>query len=172
MKKFDAYLTKAIAASSGLCFILVIGLVVANVFCRFFLGTSLVWSEETAYLFLNWAVFLGVCLLYRKNGLVAIDVLVNSLPIVAKKIANLIAYAMLTVINAGLVKWSYDLSMEALTGGRSSTMLKIPYFYYYIAVTVASVILTGYSIMFIFKVLKNESIDEDMDEEKDLVDPA
>lgn len=159
MKKLDTIVSKFTAFVGGVTFVAMILIIVANVFARLLFMKSFAWAEEIAYLLLNWAVFMGVCYLYKTNGLVAIDVLVNALPAAVKRIIMLIVYVMMTLLNIGMIFWSFDLAM-ATWSGRTTAILKIPFFWYYIAVTVAAVILTGYSIVFVYKILKNEEIEE------------
>lgn len=159
MKKLDAMISKATAFIGGTTFVVMLLVIVMNVFARLLFMKSFAWAEEIAYLMLNWAVFMGACHLYRTNGLVAIDVLVNALPATIKRIVMLLVYVIMGVLNAGLIFWSFELAMETWQG-RMTPILKIPFFWYYIAVTVAAVILTAYSIMFIIRVIKNEKIEE------------
>lgn len=159
MKKLDAAVSKFTAFVGGVTFVVMIPVIVANVFARLIFMKSFAWAEEIAYLLLNWSVFIGVCYLYKTNGLVAIDVLVNALPASAKRIVMLLVYVLMGILNVGLIIWSFDLAM-ATWSGRMTPILKIPFFWYYIAVTIAGVILTAYSIMFIYKILKHEEIEE------------
>lgn len=159
MKKIDAIVSKVTALIGGVTFVGMILIIVMNVFARFIFMKSFAWAEEIAYLLLNWSVFMGVCHLYKTNALVAIDILVNALPHAAKRVVNLIIFVMMFVLNIGLVIWSWTLAMATFTG-RVTPILKIPYFWYYIAVTIAAVVLAAYSIGFIVKVLKNEEIEE------------
>lgn len=78
MKKLDQMLLKVTSAVGGVSFVIMVLVIVLNVFARLIFMKSFAWAEEIAYLFLNWSVFMGVCILYRHNGLVAIDVLVNA----------------------------------------------------------------------------------------------
>lgn len=159
MKKLDTIAAKFAALVGGVTFVIMILVIVMNVFARFVFMKSFAWAEEIAYLMLNWAVFMGVCLLYRSNGLVAIDVLVNAFPPVIKRTVTLLTYVLMCVLNVGLFFWSLDLGMATWTG-RTTAILKIPFFWYYLAVAVAAVILFGYSIMFICKIIKGEEIEE------------
>lgn len=159
MKKLDAIVSKFTAFVGGVTFVAMILVIVMNVFARLIFMKSFAWAEEIAYLMLNWSVFMGVCYLFKHNGLVAIDVLVSALPKSAQKIVHLIIYVLMFVLNIGLIIWSWQLAMSTFTG-RLTPILKIPYFWYYIAVTIAAVVLTAYSLGFIVKILKNEEIEE------------
>lgn len=158
-KKLDACASKFTAVVGGATFVLMILVIVANVFARLIFMKSFAWAEEIAYLMLNWAVFMGVCCLYKLNGLVAIDVLVNVLPAAPKKVVALLSYSMMLVLNIGLIIWSWELALSTFTG-RVTPILKIPFFWYYLAVTIAGIILAGYSVMFLRKVIRNEPIEE------------
>lgn len=159
MKKLDTIVSKFTAFVGGVTFVAMILVIVGNVFARLIFMKSFAWAEEIAYLLLNWAVFMGVCHLYKTNGLVAIDVLVNVLPASVKRIVMLVVYGLMGILNVGLIVWSFDLAM-ATWNGRMTPILKIPFFWYYIVVTIAGVILTVYSVVFIYKIIKNEDIEE------------
>ena len=159
MKKLDTAVSKFTAFVGGATFVAMILIIVANVFARLIFMKSFAWAEEIAYLLLNWSVFMGVCHLYKTNALVAIDVLFMVLPKAGKRIVNLVIFALMFVLNIGLIFWSWDLAMATFSG-RITPILKIPYFWYYIVVTIAAVILAVYSVGFIVKILKGEEIEE------------
>lgn len=160
LKKLDDFAMKFSAVVGGLTFVAMILIIVFNVFARLIFLKSFAWAEEIAYLCLNWAVFMGVCLLFRDNALVAIDVLVNALPRKIQHIISILMQALVLALNCGLIVWSLQLGISTLQGGRTTAILKIPFFWYYIAVTVAAVILTGYSIRNLVILLKGGELQE------------
>lgn len=80
MKKAGDALYKVECFISGAAFVVMVGVIAFNVFCRFITRSSYAWAEEIAYLGFNWAVFFGICVVYRNQGLISIDVLVDRLP--------------------------------------------------------------------------------------------
>ncbi|MBP1930143.1 TRAP transporter small permease [Ammoniphilus resinae] len=57
----------------------------AQVFCRYVLGDSLLWSEELSRYIMVWGVFIGSALAVRYHSLISLEVLPQRLP---KNVAN------------------------------------------------------------------------------------
>ena len=75
--KFEETLNKGAIAISSIAFVIMIVVIIANVITRYLFHSSLNWAEEIAYLCFNWAVFFGVAIVYRYQGLTAIDLVVE-----------------------------------------------------------------------------------------------
>ena len=80
MKKAGDTLYTVECTVAGAGFIVMVVVNIFNVLMRFITSSSFAWAEEISYLGFNWAVFFGICVVYRNQGLIAIDVLVNRLP--------------------------------------------------------------------------------------------
>ena len=85
----------------------------AQVFFRYVLNDSLLWSEELAVWGLIWIVFLGSVHLMRGNLHVSIPGLVDILPPTARRITRLAA----TLISACFLGLFFVVSLEATVGG-------------------------------------------------------
>ena len=144
---------------SSTAFVIMVGVVIINVFSRFFLGRSFSFTEEVAFIGFTYSVFLGVCILYRKHSLIAIDMLVERLPEKLKQIARVLNFALLTVANIYLVYLSTVLTISAWV--RPTAALRIPYSFVDFAATLAFSIMSIYSIIFLIKALKG---DKDFDQ--------
>lgn len=71
----------------------IVCIVTTQVFCRFALNASLVWSEEVSGWCMVWVVFIGAILLMRRDGLVSIPIFVLLLPPAARAPAVLASRA-------------------------------------------------------------------------------
>jgi len=60
---------------SGILFVAIVALTILQVFCRFVLGSPLIWSEEVVRLFLVWLTFLGAAVLCWDGKHLNVDVL-------------------------------------------------------------------------------------------------
>ena len=67
MKKAGDVLYKAECIIAGAAFIVMVGVIIFNVLARFITKSSFAWAEEISYLGFNWAVFFGICVVYRGN---------------------------------------------------------------------------------------------------------
>ena len=77
----------------------------AQVVCRYFLGDSLVWSEEVARYALVWSSMIGASVAYRQGGHVAITNLVERLPPMLRTIVARIVHLLILAFGC-LVAWT------------------------------------------------------------------
>lgn len=82
------------------------GVVAVNVFCRFVLGFSLSWGDETAQMLLVWFTFMGAALGMRDKSHYAFDFLIESLPKSAKKPVNAFSQLICIAMTVAILYWS------------------------------------------------------------------
>ena len=143
MKKAGDVLYKAECIIAGAAFIVMVGVIIFNVLARFITKSSFAWAEEISYLGFNWAVFFGICVVYRNQGLITIDVLVDRLPKKVQHAVQAITFAIVGVTNIALVIWGTQLALAGFA--RTTASLRIPYFWMYIEIPIACFILMLYS---------------------------
>lgn len=143
MKKAGDTLYAVECTVAGAGFIVMVVVNIFNVLMRFITSSSFAWAEEISYLGFNWAVFFGICVVYRNQGLIAIDVLVNRLPEKAQSVVQTITFAVVGLTNIFLVIWGFQLAMNGWV--RTTAALLIPYFWMYIEIPIACFILMIYS---------------------------
>jgi TRAP-type C4-dicarboxylate transport system permease small subunit len=156
-KKIETLVSGAALAVSCTAFTCMVLSISLNVVCRYFLSVSFDWAEEISYLFFNWAVFLGVTVVYKHQGLIAIDVVVSRLPERLKKAAMVFNFFLIFVITVSLVIWGYRFSINGWI--RKTTAIGIRYFFYDMAIPVSSIILAGYSLKFLILTIKGKKIE-------------
>lgn len=164
MNRTETVLNRIAMAISGVAFVAMVFFTSLNVICRYFFHYSINWAEEITYLAFNWAVFFGTAVVYRYQGLTAIDVLVNRLPPKGKKVVLLFDYSLLFAINISLMVWGWTFAMNAWI--RKSPILGVPYFFFDVSIPLAAVIMAWYSLKFLIKTIKNEEIEEAALEER------
>lgn len=157
IKKIEDALDKGAAIIASIAFVTMVILISANVILRYSLHESINWAEEVAYLCFNWTVFMGVAIVYRNQGLTAIDLVVDRLHGMAKRIVLLLGYLLVSAINVGLIIWGTKFSIVAWQ--RKSNILQIPYFFYDIAIPLAGVLLLIYSLTFFIKTIRGEELE-------------
>lgn len=98
----------------------IVGIVSAQVFCRFVLNASLVWSEEVSAWCMVWVVFLGAVSLMRRDGPVSIPIFVMLLPptaraaaVLVSRAAGLAACVFLAWYGAGVIAGGFNMMSQA-----------------------------------------------------------
>lgn len=124
-------------------------LVILNVILRYFLKSGIYWSEEVATGCFVWSVFIGAAAGYKRNQHIGVDFLVDKLSDKYKGIVITIVNIILTIVNAYL---SY-LSVIYLSNSyvKPTPVLGISSVYISSALSVSFILMTIYSIIFLYK---------------------
>ncbi|MBF7097305.1 TRAP transporter small permease [Alkalibacter mobilis] len=138
---------------ASIAFVFMILFVSLNVFTRYIIGYSMSFSEEVAYLSFTYVVFFGICMLFKYQALVAIDVLVERFPEKVQKFVEVFIYAFLTVVNAILIYYSVILTVQAW--GRPTASLRIPYSFVDAPAVYAFTVMFVYSVRFLIEAIRN-----------------
>lgn len=96
-------------ALDGLLFLALAGMtgvVALNVFCRFVLGFSLSWADETAMILMVWLTFLGAAVAMRDRMHYAFDYLVRSLPPTPRRTVRRGGQLLVLALTLLLLFWS------------------------------------------------------------------
>ncbi len=157
LDKIENALNKGAIFVTAAAFVVIVALISLNVISRYLFMKSFNWAEEVAYLCFNWVVFLGVTIVYRYQGLTAIDLVVNRLHGRAKKAVLVFGYLLVVLTNLGLIVWGTKFSIQAWA--RKSPSLMIPYFFYDISIPVSGVLLFVYSLRFMIKAIRGEDVE-------------
>jgi TRAP-type C4-dicarboxylate transport system permease small subunit len=128
----------------GLFFVIMLGVVVANVFLRYLFETSVLFTEELAYIGFTWSTFAAVAWLYRTKGMISVDVFFMMFPERFQR--GLSVLVDLVLIAANL--WFCWLSWVLAAGGfvRKTPVLEIPYFWVNLAPLLAFGLMALYSV--------------------------
>lgn len=115
IEKVYRFFMKIIEVIVGILLTLMVAIVFSNVIGRYFLHSSVAWSEEVSRFMMIWLVFLGAVLAYIKNEHLALDLLVTSVP---KKVGNYIlvlANILVLLAVSVLIKGGYSLAKENIS---------------------------------------------------------
>ena len=137
-------------------FVVMLLMVVVNVIARYFFGHSFNFTEEIAYIGFTYCVFFGVCVLFKKEALISIDILVERLPFVPRRILNIVNYSILTILNLTLTILSTKLSTAAWV--RPTASLRLPYTFIDISAAIAFFILTIHSLLFVIHFIRVKEV--------------
>ncbi|WP_291299628.1 TRAP transporter small permease [Desulfosporosinus sp. BICA1-9] len=146
------FLTKLLNGILAILLALMVIIVFSNVIGRYFLGSSLAWSEEVSRFLFIWLVFFGAILAYINDEHLALDILTKVLPKKGSQliavIADLLVIYALSLITIG----GYKITVENMTW--LSPAASIPYGYVYIVVPFTGSILIIQAVLKIFRHVK------------------
>lgn len=137
----------------GLFFVIMLGVVVANVFLRYLFSMSVLSTEEVAYIGFTWSTFAAIAWLYRTKALISVDVFFMLLPFRLQRLAAIVVD--LSLIGANL--WFCWLSWVLAAGGfvRKTPVLEVPYFWVNLAPLLAFGLMAIYSAVHFVQGLRN-----------------
>jgi TRAP-type C4-dicarboxylate transport system, small permease component len=132
---------------AGVAFCVMLIVVVFNVAARFCFGYSFSFAEEVAYIGFAYSVCLGACILYKRNAMITIDVIVGLLPQRLQRAMGIFNTILLLAANLVLCWLSLKLSIGAWT--RPTAALRLPYTIIDMAATIAFLLMSYYSVRFL-----------------------
>lgn len=133
-------------------------LVIMNIIMRYILNTGIIWSEEVATGCFVWAVFIGAVACFKRKAHVGVDIVANLLPGLAKTIVNLLVDIALLVINGYMSYLSVLYLSTSYT--KPTPVLGISSAYISSSILVAFVLMTLYSLNFLYLDLRGKSTKE------------
>ncbi|MBP1935004.1 TRAP transporter small permease [Ammoniphilus resinae] len=139
----------------GLILIVMMVLILAQVYFRFFTESSLTWSEELSRFLMIWMTFLGSAVALRRNEHIQIDNLLktNKLSNGARK-GILILRGVLMI--AFLVSMFYGtLTLMQITGFQKSPSMQISMTYVYAVIPISSLLMVIYAIRELVKSIRS-----------------
>lgn len=137
------------AIVTGAAIIGMTGLVIANVFMRYFLNMPFTWSEEVATTFFVWSIFIGGEVTFRKRAHLGVDVLVKIMPEKLKKFVNLINGVITTAILSILTYTSVIYMLASMN--KKSNVLLFSVLWYTVPVVIGFGVSLIWSIIFMVR---------------------
>lgn len=129
-------------------------LVVVNIIMRYGLNSGIVWSEEVATGCFVWSVFIGAVGVFKHRGHVGVDIVVNLLPELPKRIVSTAMDMVLFALNSYMaylcvlyIKTSYTKMTPVL--GVSSAYISS-------SVLIAFIMMAVYSLYFLIQDFKGQ----------------
>lgn len=128
-----AVLDRAEEIIASLCLALMVILIGMQVFNRYVLGSSLVWSEELArYLFI-WAVYVGCAYATKQRSHLSVTILQNFAPRWLKLPAQLLADFATVVFCGFCVVWGIGMLRFLARTGQEAPAMDFPMYWVYLA---------------------------------------
>jgi TRAP-type C4-dicarboxylate transport system permease small subunit len=139
---------------TGVGFVLLIALVFMSAILRLpMFKLSMSWNMDLAMLLLAWTAFLGADCAYRDGQLLGIDLVTRNLPLVGKKIVEIIVYLVIFAALWFIVIFGVQLALSEWT--RKFASIPIPFSVVTFSVCVASASMIISTIIKIQKCIVN-----------------
>lgn len=121
--------------------VFLVGCTFAGVVLRYVFNSPFTWMEEVQLASMVWLAFLGGSLAFRSKGHVAVEIVIDSLPAAAQRIARIvIGVAVYAILLYLFVRCLDFLQLFAMTG-RGTPVLDLPYTIVYGIAPVAVVLM-------------------------------
>jgi len=138
---------------SIVCMFVLVVLVSALVLVRFFPIMSLGWADEIVELAFAWMVFMGTAAVWRSGEHITIDFIPQALAGTRAGQVLEVVVGLLIVGFLAVFTWQgFLLTMQA--SSNTSTMLTLPRPLWYAAVPVSGLVMIGYTVSRILRVLR------------------
>lgn len=161
MKKIVKFLLEYFEEILASIFIIITtALVLVNIFFRYFLHSGIYWTEEVSTSCFVWSVFLGSASAYKRGMHLGVDILVNKLPGLPRKMVKLAVNIILVVING--VLFYLSCKFVSLSYIKPTAVLGVSSAWVSSSLIVGFGLTTLYSIMhliaFVKKIRKGEEV--------------
>lgn len=144
---------------SGTFILICTALVIMNVFLRYFLNTGLYWSEEVCTGCFVWAVYLGAAACYKRRMHMGVDVLVNKLPSVVRKVVTIIMDILLIALN-GYITYQSGVYIS-LSYTKPTPVLNVSTAYISSSLFISFACMTVFSVKFLIDDIKKQNNKEE-----------
>ena len=133
-------------------------LVVINIILRYIFNSGLVWSEEVATGCFVWSVFIGAVAVFKHRGHVGVDIIVKKMPQGVQKAVALITDIILVALNGYMSYLCILYISKSYT--KMTPVLGISSVYISSSVLIAFVLMTLYSVKFVWQDLRGQAKEE------------
>ena len=110
------------------------------------------WTEEAIRFLFIWASCVGAAIGIKEHIHIGIDILVNLLPFVARKVIDIAVQLGLIAFDVFIIKFGFDMVARTMT--QASPALRLPMAYVYLAVPVMGILGLYYSIFEIVRIIR------------------
>jgi len=163
VQRIEDQTVRLISGIIGLLLALMVVIVFSNVVARYFLNSSLAWSEEISRFMLIWLAFLGSILAYVKNEHLGLDILIIVLPRKISRMVMILANLLVIVAICIILFGGWSITSYTFSSGWTSPALSVPYGFVYLIVPVSGFLLLlqaflklGVNISTLIKTMKGD----------------
>jgi len=112
MKQFFNILDKSLAFFIFLILFVMSGVVAANVFGRFILGSSISWGEEVAKILLTYLTFFGAAYAMQDNSHYSFDFIIRKLPDKLLRFFLIFRWSVIIIISVIIIYYSTEVTIR------------------------------------------------------------
>ena len=112
------------------------------------------WTEEAIRFLFIWASCVGAAIGIKAHIHIGVDVIVNLLPFVARKVVDIVVQLGLMAFDVFIIKFGFDMVARTMT--QASPALRLPMAYVYLAVPVMGILGLYYSIFEIVRIIRTK----------------
>ena len=141
--RFTGALGTAALWISGTCLVAMTVMIAAQVFWRYILNDSIVWSEPGSVMIMGWFIFLGAAVGIREGYHLSFDVLLHFVPRSVKLTFHSISDAAVAVFGLGMIWYGSQLALK--TAGNTLPSLGISGAFDFIPIIVGGVLVILFS---------------------------
>lgn len=114
----------------------------AQVVFRYFLGSSLDWTEEVSRILLIWLTYLGAAVALKRSGHITVDYFVALFPDVMRRYVELFSYALIVAFSAFLCV--QGIAFALLSEKTTFPALQVPVSWQYFGLPVGCLLMAVY----------------------------
>ena len=122
-----------------------------QVFFRYVVGSSLVWSEELAKILFFYIIYLGASISIRNKNFATVDYLYQYFPSSMKKVVDVSVWFMIIAFLVMIIYLGTQITLKTLT--QITPALEIPQAVVYAAVPVGSLVMCLAAMSFFYRLL-------------------
>lgn len=151
---------------AGISLIILIIITFSGVWMRYLVNNPFVWQEEVQLWCFIWVVFFGASAAFRSSSHVAIDIIVDRLPLTARKFIDILNYFVVMFVLYYLMTHGTNLIMQLFKTGRMTNILDVPYAVIYSAFPIGcGLMMINHTIMTAMSVFSKKADMEGGEEE-------
>lgn len=125
-----------------------------QVVMRYVLNNAPSWSEEVVRFLFVWSSFIAAAVGVKEGSHLGVDALTRMFPASVNKVLKIISFILISIFGGVLIY--AGIPVVTMTHSQLSPAVAIPMSYIYISVPVMGVLLIGYSVIEIIKIIKSK----------------
>lgn len=126
---------------AGISLAILVIITFLGVLARYFLNSPFIWLQELQMMLFVWLTYIGAGAAFRTGSHIAINYLINQLPLKIRKMAEiLISIVVISVLGYFMLK-GIGLVKQQLMISRTTNILNIPFAFIYSALPIGSILM-------------------------------
>ena len=156
MQKVDRIINqinRVIRLISSYLMLIIVTVMVVQVFYRYVLNNSIIWSEEFCMVILIWLGFFCISTEVYRGGHMSIEVLYNKFPPKVKLFCDILRNVIITLFSGVMIV--YTIKVALIVGKKKLPISQLPKVLIYVPVIACAVLMTAYGIVLTIQTVMN-----------------